>query len=816
MIYGNGYALADDIVGHELTHGVTQYESNLFYYYQSGAINESFSDVWGELYDQQNGLGNDSADVKWLMGEEAPGGALRSMSNPPASPYLDPDKMTSTNYYTGTSDDGGVHTNSGINNKAAYLMVDGGSFNGKTVTAIGADKTLAIYYEVQTNLLTSGADYADLYNALYQGCLNLVGGAAGIVSGDCQQVRNATDAVEMSLQPMPNFNTEAAMCTAGLAPNDTLYDNLESGTSNWTIANGRWQYGSPYGTYAHSGTNFLFADDVPATMDDAYVKLKPVTIPANGYLHFSHAYDFENYSSEPKYYDGGVLEYSINGGVNWVDAGSLIQVNGYSGTISTTENNPLKGRSAFVGTSHGYISTRLNLASLAGQSVTFRWRMGLDDGGSRWGWWLDDVRVYECIKARPYVVSSIRTSANPTSASSVNFTVTFSDPMTGVNTTAPFSDFELTTSSGISGASITGVSGTGATYTVTVNTGSGGGTIRLDVPLTATITDLAGKSLTGLPFITGESYTVRSIDVYIGGSLKGSYFLNQGQSTRQNYASLDSGPVIVESTNGVPIISSIREAWENNGVTTSFAQLMGLPAGQLSNKYVYPGYNNVTLDEQLRIGNVDTVPSTVVVTIGGTPKGTYTLYPPGSLLGPSAMRINYPGVDSGPVVVEGTPNVNIISSIREAWVNNGVTTSFAQLMGLPAGQLSNKYVYPGYNNVTLDEQLRIGNVDTVPSTVVVTIGGVPKGTYTLYPPGSLLGSSAMRINYPGVDSGPVVVEGTPNVKLISSIREAWENNGVTTSFVQLMGLPVGQISNKYVYPGYNNVTLDEQLRIGVP
>ena len=327
MVYGQGYPAADDIVAHELTHGVTQYESNLFYYYQSGAISESFSDVWGELYDQQNGLGNDAANVKWLMGEELPGGALRSMSNPPAAPYNDPDKMTSTLYIKDASDSGGVHTNSGINNKAAYLMVDGGSFNGKTVTAIGADKTLAIYYEVQTNLLTSGADYADLYNALYQGCLNLVGGAAGIVSGNCQQVRTATDAVEMSLQPVANFNTDAAMCSAGLTPNDTLYDNLESGTSNWTMVNGgtpRWQYGSPYGTYAHSGTNFLFADDYPAAIDDVYVKLKPITIPANGYLHFAQAYDFEKYSNDPKYYDGGVLEYSINGGANWVDAGSLI------------------------------------------------------------------------------------------------------------------------------------------------------------------------------------------------------------------------------------------------------------------------------------------------------------------------------------------------------------------------------------------------------------------------------------------------------------------------------------------------------------
>jgi Zn-dependent metalloprotease len=50
MVYGDGYGfpLADDVVAHELTHGVTQHESNLFYYYQSGAINESFSDLWGE------------------------------------------------------------------------------------------------------------------------------------------------------------------------------------------------------------------------------------------------------------------------------------------------------------------------------------------------------------------------------------------------------------------------------------------------------------------------------------------------------------------------------------------------------------------------------------------------------------------------------------------------------------------------------------------------------------------------------------------------------------------------------------------------
>ncbi|HET9906171.1 MAG TPA: choice-of-anchor Q domain-containing protein, partial [Anaerolineales bacterium] len=165
MVFGSGFSLADDVVAHEFTHGVTQYESNLFYFYQSGAINESFSDLWGEYYDQSNGLGNDTAGVKWLQGEDVSGlGAHRSMIHPPA--YGDPDKMSSTNYYEGEDDSGGVHTNSGVNNKAVYLMVDGGTFNGKTVTALGWTKTAAIYYEVNTNLLSSGADYSDLYFAL--------------------------------------------------------------------------------------------------------------------------------------------------------------------------------------------------------------------------------------------------------------------------------------------------------------------------------------------------------------------------------------------------------------------------------------------------------------------------------------------------------------------------------------------------------------------------------------------------------------------------------------------------------------------------
>jgi hypothetical protein len=114
----------------------------------------------------------------------------------------------------------------------------------------------------------------------------------------------------------------------------------------------------------------------------------------------------------------------------------------------------------------------------------------------------------------PPVVASIhRASLNPTTASSVNFTVTFSEPVTGVSTAPPYSDFAVA-ATGITGAAVSGVSGDGAVYTVTVSTGTGLGTIRLDVLDNDTILDLAANPLGGAgagngDFNTGQSYNVR-------------------------------------------------------------------------------------------------------------------------------------------------------------------------------------------------------------------------------------------------------------------------------------------------------------------
>ena len=255
--------------------------------------------------------------------------------------------------------------------KFSWLTVPSGWIDGGTANeiakALGAVPVMKPGSELP-DLLSSGADYSDLYFALQQACTNLFG-----TSADCVEVKDALDAVEMNGQPAPNFNTNAPLCTtAGTFPNIFFADDLESGSSNWTFNNGpytRWQLDSPYAPFAQSGLHSLYADDAPAAVTDATARLASFIVPSNAYLHFAHAYGFE---ADTYYWDGGVLEYSINNGVTWVDAGYLMDYNGYRGTIFPDYNNPLKGRSAFVGTSHGYISTRLNLASLGNTAIDDR------------------------------------------------------------------------------------------------------------------------------------------------------------------------------------------------------------------------------------------------------------------------------------------------------------------------------------------------------------------------------------------------------------------------------------------------------------
>jgi len=176
MYLGDAYVV-DDIVGHEYTHGVTQHESNLYYGGESGAINESLSDMWGEWIDQVNGDGNDTEAVKWLFGEDRPGGAKRDMADPPqySTSYGGPmpDSYNSPYWYDGAIDNSGVHHNSSVGNKLCYLLTDGDTFNGYTISEMNIPKTADLFYECQVNLLTPSSDYYDLGDRLELAASNL-------------------------------------------------------------------------------------------------------------------------------------------------------------------------------------------------------------------------------------------------------------------------------------------------------------------------------------------------------------------------------------------------------------------------------------------------------------------------------------------------------------------------------------------------------------------------------------------------------------------------------------------------------------------
>ncbi|QZY86717.1 M4 family metallopeptidase [Exiguobacterium acetylicum] len=178
MVYGDGdgttfVALSGalDVVAHELTHAVTEYTAGLVYQNESGAINEAVSDIMGTVAEYTVG-----SNFDWLVGEDiytpgVSGDALRSMSNPAA--YGDPDHYSKR--YTGTQDNGGVHINSGIINKAAYLLGNGGTFYNVSVTGIGVPKLGAIYYRALNTYLTPNSNFSSLRAAVVQSAKDLYG-----------------------------------------------------------------------------------------------------------------------------------------------------------------------------------------------------------------------------------------------------------------------------------------------------------------------------------------------------------------------------------------------------------------------------------------------------------------------------------------------------------------------------------------------------------------------------------------------------------------------------------------------------------------
>jgi Zn-dependent metalloprotease len=186
MTYGDGdgkmfkpLSLGLDVVGHEMTHGVTEHTAGLAYRNQSGALNESWSDVFGELIEQwsENRAGFGSVDAAkgadWLIGEDVftPGTAgdgLRSMKAPGTGYKGDPQPGHMKDYKKMSSDNGGVHYNSGIPNKAAY----------EVAVRIGSEKLAHIWYTALTDYMKSNTDFDGAAAATLAAATQLYGNGA--------------------------------------------------------------------------------------------------------------------------------------------------------------------------------------------------------------------------------------------------------------------------------------------------------------------------------------------------------------------------------------------------------------------------------------------------------------------------------------------------------------------------------------------------------------------------------------------------------------------------------------------------------------
>lgn len=194
MVYGDGdgstfvpLSGGVDVVGHELTHAVTDTSSGLIYQNESGALNEAISDIFGTLVEFYTNIKPDYEIGEDIYTPSIANDALRSMSDP--TKYGDPDHYSKR--YIGTSDNGGVHTNSGIINKQAYLLAKGGTHYGVTVTGIGNDKLGAIYYRANTVYLTASATFSQARAALVQAAADLY----GATSQEVDSVKKSFDAV---------------------------------------------------------------------------------------------------------------------------------------------------------------------------------------------------------------------------------------------------------------------------------------------------------------------------------------------------------------------------------------------------------------------------------------------------------------------------------------------------------------------------------------------------------------------------------------------------------------------------------------------
>ncbi len=446
--YCSGTA-SDDVIAHEWGHAYTQYTSGLIYAYQAGAINESYSDIWGETVDILNSYRDEDEDLslregcnssdRWRIGEDATafGSPIRDLWNPPCN--NDPGKVTDGQYRCGEQDSGGVHSNSGIPNHAYSLLVDGGTYNGQTMNALGFTKAAHIFWRAQNVYLTPTSGFSDLADALEASAIDLLGmnlegisttefpsGLSGeiIIEADVQQVVNAMLAVEMRVNPdacnyMLLLAASDPLCGAATTGR-VFFEDWEAGTGGWTfdelpVNEDTWNPRSwiVVGNLPGEQTgNAIFAADpiignCSSDLENGIMRLESpiISLPNIETGHFDMA--FEHFVATENNWDGGNLKYKLNDEDWLIIPSTAFTVNPYNDAINPANqgnDNPMEGEEAFTGTDGGSLTgswgtSVIDLSVLganANDVIQFRWELGTDGCNGRLGWFLDNIAVYNC------------------------------------------------------------------------------------------------------------------------------------------------------------------------------------------------------------------------------------------------------------------------------------------------------------------------------------------------------------------------------------------------------------------------------------
>lgn len=218
--------ISNDTVMHETTHEVIDNSSDLVYQFQSGALNESYADTMAALADPHD---------DWVHGEEKLNGfgaqrSLRDPAGPDCGPQANqscgqPDTFSSYVSVSASNDNGGVHTNSGIPNKAHFLVSEGGTHRGRTVTGIGNAKARRLFFNVM-RVHSSGANFADDRDlAVTAAQIFEDQGWYGFTNADVCSVKNAYAAVELGRGDLDCDGVEDAFDDSD---NDSIADDVDN------------------------------------------------------------------------------------------------------------------------------------------------------------------------------------------------------------------------------------------------------------------------------------------------------------------------------------------------------------------------------------------------------------------------------------------------------------------------------------------------------------------------------------------------------------------------------------------------------------